>query len=322
MVLIILGCKQNQNWIETVVETENREISLQDVKSGFQTHRLWTNGDTNSQEYYLIENRQLTGYDGSLPGSGLLIWHIDDSIYGNTDEFHPKIKLIQADGADQLQTGWNQGDAGDAYPGLSNNTIFNSTSHPNSKAYSGSDTYVSVTEIPSASASMRFKITVKPINQPPTGDFDPYTWYRLKNTFSPSSHSLDVVNDNGPNSRGDIVMARDGNFSGQFWQIKSNNDGTYHIRTLFLGPFRQLDIDGSDKSRPLLANAGFFSGQFWIIKPWGDGTWHLENAFTGPEKYLDTMEGGPRVAMNSANIGRPTQRWTITPIRPITETGF
>ncbi|KAF2271922.1 M6 metalloprotease [Westerdykella ornata] len=315
-------CKANQGWIDTVVETENREITLKDVKSGFTTHRLWTNGNTSSQEYYLIENRQLTGYDESLPGSGLLIWHIDDNLWGNTDESHPKIKLVQADGAKDLQRGWNQGDMGDVYPGLSNNPVFSSTSTPNSRAYSGADTYVSVTNIPAPSPSMTFNITVKPIDQPPTGDFDPQTWYRLKNTFSPATHSLSVINDNGANSTGRIEMARDANFPSQFWQIKSNNDGTYFLRTLLLGPTRQLDIDGNDKSTPVVADAGFFSGQFWTIKPWGDGTWHLENAFTGPERYLDTMEGGPRVAMNMANVGRPTQRWTITPIRGITEPGF
>lgn len=279
-------------------------------------------GDTNSQEYYLLENRQLSSYDQSLPGSGLLIWHINDNQWGNADEFHPKIKLVQADGSDDLLRAWNRGDMGDPYPGISNNVVFNSTSNPNSKAYSGADTYVSVTNIPAPSPSMKFNITVKPIDQPPTEDFDPKIWYRLKNTFSPSSYSLDVINDNGANSTGHIEMARDGNFAGQFWQIKSNNDGTYFIRSLFLGPSRQLDIDGDDKSIPVVANAGFYSGQFWTIKPWGDGTWHFHNAFTGPERYLDTMEGGPRVAMNMANIGRPTQRWTITPIREITEAGF
>lgn len=117
-------------------------------------------------------------------------------------------------------------------------------------------------------------------------------------------------------------MAKDGNLSGQHWQIKSNNDGTYHLRTLFLGPNRQLDVYANDKTRPVLATAGNFSGQYWIIKPWGDGTWHLENAFGGPFLYLDTMEGAEKVAMNQANTGRPTQRWTITPIRSITEQGF
>jgi len=315
-------CKQTQGWIDTVTETDNHQITLADVKSGFKTHRLWTNGDSTSQEYYLIENRQLTGFDESLPGPGLLVWHIDDSVWSNTDENHPKVKIMQADGLDQLKANLGRGDAGDVFPGLANNSTFNATSNPDSKAYAGNDTYVSVTGIPPPAALMTFNVTVKPINQPPTGDFDPKKWYRLKNTFQPQTDSLDVINDNGTNSTGLLQMARDGNFTGQYWQIKSNGDGTYALRTLFLGAGRQLDVYSNDKLNPVLANAGFFSGQFWTIKPWGDGTWHLENAYSGQFLYLDTMEGGPKVAMNQANTGRPTQRWTITPIRDITESGF
>lgn len=310
-------CKANQGWIDTVVETENHGITLRDVKSGYKTHRLWTNGDTSSPEYFLIENRQTTGFDESLPGSGLLVWHIDDNMWGNTDENRPKVKLLQADGRDDLLTNWSTGDAGDPFPGIANNTTFNATSNPNSKAYDGSDTYVSVTKIPTTATNMALEITVRPIGQPPTGDFDSNTWYRLKNTYQPATHSLEVVTGSGK-----IEMSRDGNFWGQFWQIKTNGDGTYHLRTLYTGPTRRLDIDGGDKTKPVIADAGFFSGQFWIIKPWGDGSWHLENAFTGPDRYLDTAEGGPRVWMNQANVGRPTERWTISPIRAITETGF
>lgn len=118
-------------------------------------------------------------------------------------------------------------------------------------------------------------------------------------------------------------MSRTGNFSGQHWQIiQSGGAGTYALRTLYLGADRQLDVYSDDKLKPHLAAAGPYSGQIWTIKPWGDGTWHLENLYTGGDYYLDTMEGGPRVAMNWANIGRPTQRWTITRIRDITESGF
>ncbi|MCS7258567.1 MAG: hypothetical protein NZ601_04295, partial [candidate division WOR-3 bacterium] len=32
------------------------------------------------KEYFLIENRRKTGFDVNLPGQGLLIYHIDDSV--------------------------------------------------------------------------------------------------------------------------------------------------------------------------------------------------------------------------------------------------
>ena len=323
--LIFAGCKASQGWIDVVNETENHQITLADVKSGFKAHRLWTNGDTASQEYFLIENRQLTGFDESLPGNGLLIWHIDDLVAGNTDESHPKVGLLQADGLDELKTitptFFRPGDAGDPFPGIFNNTTFNATSNPNSKAYSGADSFVSVSNIPTASSSMKLDITVKAITVPTKDSpFNPKTWYRLTNTLA--GHALDVVNDGAGNVDGLIQMSRLGNFSGQFWQIVPNGAGTYALRTSFLGPNRRLDVFGDDKLRPHLATAGPFSGQIWTIAPWNDGNWHLENSFSGKDLYLDTMEGGTRVAMNGKNTGRPTQRWKITPIRPITETGF
>lgn len=65
-------CKANQGWVDVVTETTNRSVTLGDVKSSHEVHRLWTSGDTTSREYFLIENRQQAGFDQSLPGSGLL----------------------------------------------------------------------------------------------------------------------------------------------------------------------------------------------------------------------------------------------------------
>ena len=67
-------CKQHQGWATVVNETENRRIRMEDVKSltGAVVHRLWTNGNAKSKEYFLLENRQKTGYDEYLPGDGLL----------------------------------------------------------------------------------------------------------------------------------------------------------------------------------------------------------------------------------------------------------
>jgi immune inhibitor A len=66
-------CKVNQGWVTLLNETNNRFVSLKDVKGPpREVHRLWTNGDLASKEYFLMENRQLKGFDRSLPGPGLL----------------------------------------------------------------------------------------------------------------------------------------------------------------------------------------------------------------------------------------------------------
>ncbi len=123
-------------------------------------------------EYFLVENKQLTGYDTGLPGCGLLIWHIDESVtytnYANATESHPLVKLMEADGLNDLYNGTDRGDAGDPFPGSTNNTTFNYGSTPNSRLYSGADSLVSVTSISNCAATMTATLTYGAVNQPPT----------------------------------------------------------------------------------------------------------------------------------------------------------
>jgi M6 family metalloprotease-like protein len=70
--------------------------------------------NTNTGEYFLVENRQQTGFDTALPGSGLAIWHIDDSITTQNDQecsppnncssTHYRVALVQADGLWELES--------------------------------------------------------------------------------------------------------------------------------------------------------------------------------------------------------------------------
>jgi immune inhibitor A len=114
-----------------------------------------------ANEYFLLENRQRAGFDVSLPGAGLLIWHVDEGQTSNTDENHYKVALMQADGARDMEHNRNRGDAGDPYPGDRNNRTFNSTSTPNSKSYSHADSHVAVTGIGPSGATMTVQIQVK-----------------------------------------------------------------------------------------------------------------------------------------------------------------
>lgn len=262
-----------------MVETQNQQITLRDVKEDYKVVRLWTDGDVNSQEYFLVENRQTIKSDEFLPGKGLLIWHIDDRLNSNTDENHPWIKLMQADGFDQLKQNFGRGDDGDPFPGFTDNRSFDALSNPSSKSYRETDTYVSVTNIPISAPAMTFDVTVKKGDEDPIHKFNSRMWYRLKNAYQPSTHCLDVVNDNGLESKGLLQMAAAGNFSGQFWQLKANDDGTCCLRTMFLGAERQLSVK-DDKTTPALELANpSAKAQYWTIEAWEhpqDGTWHLE----------------------------------------------
>lgn len=102
------------------------------------------------KEYFLLENRQLTGYDKGLPGHGLLIWLIDELVIENNfatntinnNKFRPGVKLIEADNDWKLlvygctSSDDDCGSAGDPFPGSTNNSSFTLHSTPPSTAYS------------------------------------------------------------------------------------------------------------------------------------------------------------------------------------------
>ncbi|MBP7653698.1 M6 family metalloprotease domain-containing protein [Candidatus Dependentiae bacterium] len=90
-----------------------------------------------SQEYYLISNRQKNGYDSYLPGSGILVWHINDSIgtltENNINNFsQQRVKIVPQD---NTEPSWNYGDSTD--PWKNNLTGLTSSSVPNNAAHNG-----------------------------------------------------------------------------------------------------------------------------------------------------------------------------------------
>jgi immune inhibitor A len=153
-------CKANQGWVSIVNRTANGVVSIKDVKSSRQVYRLWKDG-AGGKEYFLLENRQRTLYDRKLPGEGLLIYHVDETIDGNEDENHPFIKLLEADGLNHLHDGANRGDAGDPYPGSSKNTALTSESKPNAKSYGDRDTCVTVASLSETGTSMKVQLGVQ-----------------------------------------------------------------------------------------------------------------------------------------------------------------
>ena len=120
-------------------------------------------GTPSTGEYFLIENRQRFNYDATVPGTGLLIWHVDTAKTSNDAECFPggpscatshyKVAVVAADNLYNLERNQNRGDAGDPWPGSAGNTNFSATSSPNSNLYSGAASGVSVTAI-SASATV------------------------------------------------------------------------------------------------------------------------------------------------------------------------
>ena len=145
--------------------------SIGAVETGGTIYRLWSSGAASS-EYFLVENRQKTGFDTYLPGSGLLIWHIDEnapSYFGSNkyewwpgldSNYHYIVALEQADGNYSLEHNTSSGDAGDPFPGTSSNTSFNAVSLPSSAAYTSGTSFVAVDNISASSMTMTADLIV------------------------------------------------------------------------------------------------------------------------------------------------------------------
>jgi immune inhibitor A len=130
----------------------------------------WPGG---SGQYFLIENRQRTGFDRGLDGCGLLTWHIDESLSTNKNEGHTSgshrlVDLEEADGSpEQLDNGGNRGDSGDPFPGSSNNLLWDDNSTPNARLYNGDASNQSMHLVSTACGAT---MTVAFNNAPPVAD--------------------------------------------------------------------------------------------------------------------------------------------------------
>ncbi len=148
-------CKEQLGWITpTVVTKYLSHHAIHDVERNPEMFKLYAQGKT-GHEYFLIENREKESFDLYLANSGLLIYHIDSTVTTQNDnENHQLDDLMQADGNRDLNNNRNRGDAGDPYPGTSNNHTFDGFSNPNSQDYTLQQTYVGVRGISNADTTM------------------------------------------------------------------------------------------------------------------------------------------------------------------------
>lgn len=135
--------KHYLGWLNYTEPNEDlKDLVLQNTVDYPEALRLWTNGQ-GSNTYYLVENRQKKGYDSFLPGEGLLVWWIDNPErfvdYNRVNVQVPTCMPVEADGNYNLWSSGllqsNSGDAGDPFPGSTNNTAFTFTSTPNATTY-------------------------------------------------------------------------------------------------------------------------------------------------------------------------------------------
>lgn len=120
-------------WLEPI-ELDAEDVQVQNMKSlqnGGQSYIIYNKGNKN--EFLMLENRQLEGWDASLYDAGLLIVHCDydkDVWYQNgpnDDPNHQRMVVVPADGRCQKETYLGETyftEENDVFP-LTNVTAFN-----------------------------------------------------------------------------------------------------------------------------------------------------------------------------------------------------
>ncbi len=116
-------------------------------------------------EYFMAQYRKVgvANDPEDFINSGLVIWHIDarlddwgwDFAYDNSYTDHKLLRLMEADGLEEIEFGDGHADAGDFYLPPSS---FSPDSTPNSNDYAGNDTHLAIDQltVPGETAGARF----------------------------------------------------------------------------------------------------------------------------------------------------------------------
>ncbi|MDP3066263.1 MAG: M6 family metalloprotease domain-containing protein, partial [Methanobacteriaceae archaeon] len=176
-------CKIHLGWTKPkLVEKNLQTYEIPEIIREKEIYKLEVEG-SQGKEYFLLENRQQKGFDKYLPGSGLLIWHVDEGVCvpqaPNSDPNHFFLTLKQSDGKEDLQSDRTElfknqmleklpkdieGDLGDPFPGITLNRTFNDESHPNSRSYKGKKSFIEVFSISDSEDVMTAKMGIQKIS--------------------------------------------------------------------------------------------------------------------------------------------------------------
>ena len=110
-----------EGWLEPILITEDGYYAIQPAEISAHIYKITHNFPDG--EYLLIENRQPIKWDLNWKGSGIVIYHVDETKVKQTTRGYPgkagwpadhyMVSVLQADGLYDIEKGVNLGDAGD-----------------------------------------------------------------------------------------------------------------------------------------------------------------------------------------------------------------
>lgn len=295
------------NWTSMVELTSNQVVTVPNIEDN-QAVYFYSTPSTN--EYWLLENRQQTGFDAALPGHGLVIYHVDQNNVDAHDPAndinatHPQYMYPVCAGASTdpsagVPTSYGVISSGGCpFPGTSSSTEFSDITTPSSIDWSGQLTDKFITNIAESGGVIYF-------------DFD--------NAFEPANFTATSV------STSQIDLSWDLNGAGDDVLVAWSPDGSFGTpvdRTYSAGD----SISGGGIVLDYGANTFYMhtalsSSTTYYYKAWSyDGTYYsagtMANATTvygvvTSFPYSTDFETGVLPACWSENHGSATTGWTV-----------
>lgn len=163
-------------WRKLQVLTGRGDYSMSALEEGGAGYKIVNSA--NSNEYYILENRQKVGYDAGIMNSGMLIIHVDYSKDAwvmnevNYNLAHPRYTLIPAD--NKLLCSYRASSTeeykanlrGDVWPGTAGNTLLTDTSVPAAEVYTGGYMGKSIRNIKEAAGVVSFSFLKDKLQTP------------------------------------------------------------------------------------------------------------------------------------------------------------
>jgi immune inhibitor A len=137
-------------WVSPTELVFPGEYALQHLESDF-GERLYIARIQGEEEYFVLENRLRDGYDGALPGQGMLIFHIDEDMPDYNEEpdpLFPRVSLEDPAGTPDKRTA--------AFSLESGYTAFTPETDPSSASNDGEESGIYVDAIGSYGEEMSF----------------------------------------------------------------------------------------------------------------------------------------------------------------------
>lgn len=164
--------KIKNGWVTPLTLTTDASVSLPDVTVNPAVFRFNT---TTEGEYFLLENRQKTGFNAAVPGHGMMIYHVDENYIATAGNkinctshqgMFPMSGIATNANGVHLSSDAKINKPGCPWPGTSARTTFSDATIPNALSWAGGNTNSALVNISEASGVISFCFKSCPLVNP------------------------------------------------------------------------------------------------------------------------------------------------------------